>query len=184
MTVAEGMQELKRISKLIRTRCNQISRYSSKKKGMPDEVANQKKYVDEQWQSARDLLARYSKIKLAIQSSNLIKGFTFEDRFYTIAEAILYKQYLASQLNMLLDSFNDYTAKSQLSKFTDAIRVLSRNANATNNNAQQVLNEASLVPELYYNPVEIQREREKLTDFLSKVNVLIDKSNHEAQIEI
>jgi len=47
MTIADGLNELKRIEKVVLKKQATISRYCSKRKGEKDEVENQKKFVKE-----------------------------------------------------------------------------------------------------------------------------------------
>ena len=89
ITVAEGLQELKLINDKLNGRIEKIRRYGSKRPGSEDEIENQRKYVKEQAQSAKDLLTRYKKLKLAINQSNLKTFFTWDNKSYSIAEAIL-----------------------------------------------------------------------------------------------
>ena len=177
LSVAEGMQELKRIDKLLNTKYGLIARYASKKKGDPDEVVNQKDYIKEQEQSARDLLERYKRIKLAIQLSNLTNTFEFNGKSYSIAEAILYKQYLQEKFSGLLNAFNDARAQLRLSEF-------GRYISAMKDQTAESLAQMNLVPELFYDAKKVQAERESLADFMAKMNVLIDKNNHTATIEV
>ena len=92
ITIADALTELKRIKKLLTKRSQNITRYSSKRKGGKDEIENQRKFIDSEYQSAKDLIVRYKTIKLAINASNLETMLSFEKKTFSVADAILFKQ--------------------------------------------------------------------------------------------
>lgn len=170
LTIAEGLRELGRIDKLLRKRYRNIKRYASKLKATVDEIPNQQAYIREQEQSARDLLVRWKTIKLAINTANLEATFTFNDTEYSVAEAILHKQYLSDQYAKLYDSFDTTNADNQLSAMS--IRGL-------NDESRQAMN---LVPEVYFNIKIVQKNVENLLALTSRLDALIDASNHRTTI--
>jgi hypothetical protein len=178
MTIAEGLQELKRIDAMLDQKKQVIARYCSKKKGLPDEVTNQDAYVKEQAQSGIDLLKRYSAIKTAIQKANLEASFTLDGKTFTLAEAILFKQYLLREYQEYWMSFNPATAQAQINFYTNQI------ANRMNTLTPEQLTALNLVPELFYDPKKVQAEVEKLLTLKTSMDALIDKTNHATTIEI
>jgi hypothetical protein len=188
LTIAEAMEETKRIDKLLDQRFQYISRYCSKKKGTVDEIKNQAEWMKEQVQSARDLMERYKAIKLAIGISNTVNGFDFNGKHYTIAEALLYKNYLSKngigKLDQFLNSFNKNTAEAQLANWNNAIARTAQETSKSGAELSKQLEEMNLVAELFYDEKKIIKEKEDLLELMSKMNVLIDKSNHSTSIEI
>lgn len=176
MTIAEGLKELKRIDSLLEQRNVIIARYCSKKKNSRDEIEKQQEYVKEQTQSAIDLLKRYSKIKLVIQQANLSASFAFDDKQYSLAEAILYKQYLHEHFLQLWNSFTTTTAQAQL------MNIMQRQG-FLNLTAEQ-LEKIDMVPELYYDEKFVQKQKEDLIALKLNMDSLIDKTNHATTIEI
>lgn len=175
MSIAEALRELTRIDSLLPNRYANIARYCSKKRNSKDEVEKQAEYVKAQAQSARDLIARYAAIKLRIQSTNLTTSFEYNGKQYSIAEALLYKQGLASQLSRLYASFNTDNAEMQISQYTRRL------GNAL---SAEDLEKIDMVPETYYDEKAIQKEKEDLVGFLAMIDALIDKSNHSTYITL
>jgi len=173
LTIAEALRELKRIDSLFIQRCQNIKRYCSKKKNSPDEITNQKTYIKEQVQSANDLLTRYKNIKLEINKANLVASFPFKNKTYTIAEALLYKQYLKNKYDLLYDSFTTENANRQLSVIRMNVQL-----------APEELEAANLVPEVYYDEKKIQTLKEDLLELMSIMDALIDQTNHKTTIKI
>jgi hypothetical protein len=173
LTIAEALRELKLIDNLLTKRRANIARYCSKKKNSIDEIEKQKAFVKEQFQSARDLLTRYKDIKLAIQKANLDSTFTFNKQEYTISEALLYKQYLKEQYELLYNSFTPRNAQTQLQalQLRGAVQL-----------TEEELKAANLVPELYYDERKIQIYKEDLLTFMAMIDALIDKTNHATTI--
>jgi len=125
--------------------------------------------------AAFDLLKRYSIIKLAIQQSNLTSTFVYEDNAYSIAEAILLKQYLYDQYVEILQAHNANMADQQ-------IMNLKRNVGVALTPEQ--MEALDLIPELYYDPIEIQKQYEHHIGLRTYINALIDKSNHNTIITL
>jgi hypothetical protein len=175
MTIAEGLKELKRIDSLLTQRFALIMRYCSKKKNSRDEIEKQQEYVKEQTQSAIDLLKRYSTIKLAIQQANLSASFTFGEKQYTLAEAILYKQYLYERYGLLWNSFTNNNAQMQL-QYAQTRQY----ANLT----PEQLEKIDMIPELYYDEKHVQQQKEELMALKLNMDSLIDKTNHATTIEV
>ncbi len=176
MTVAEALTELKRINKLSAKRCQNIRRYSSKKRGELDEVEGQKKWIAAQYQSAKDLIKRWTKIKLAINASNLKTIIEFEGSKFSVAEAILFKQQLYEMKNDLLNSFTPETGLNQIHTHLGNIGRLDLN--------EEQMAAINLVPELMYNEAEMIKEKEDLLNLYSFIDALIEKSNHNTVITI
>jgi len=175
MTVADALTELKRIDKAIQRRCQSIRRYCSKRKSSKDEIENQKAYVTAKIQSAEDLIRRYQDIKLTINESNLVTLITFRNRTFSVAEAILFKQWTHAQQTVLLSSFDTTTATTQIRDFQRTIVQ-----GAINPEAMEKLD---LVPELLYNEKKIESLKEQNLDMYSYVDALIEKSNHHTFID-
>lgn len=176
MTVAEALTELKRIAKLLNKRIQNITRYSSKKKGDPDEVEGQKSWIKQQHQSANDLIERWTKIKLAMNKSNLEAIIDFEGDQFSVAEAILFKQQLHEMKSNLLNAFTPETARSQ-------IRTYLSNVSRVGLTEEEMVG-ANLVPELMYNEAQIIKAKEDLLNLYSFIDALIEKSNHNTVITI
>jgi len=176
MTVAEALTELKRIAKLSARRNRNIARYSSKKKGDPDEVEGQKAWIAAQYQSAKDLIERWTKIKLAINDSNLETIIEFEGKKFSVAEAILFKQQLYEMKNNLLNSFTPKTGQDQIRTHLGAIGRLDL--------TKEEMTAINMVPELMYNEAEMIKAKEDLLNLYSFIDALIEKSNHNTVITI
>lgn len=174
MTIQDGLTELKRIHKLLETRRDNIRRYSSKKRGNKDEIEKQQEFVNEQFQSAKDLLQRYLNIKLAINVSNLSTIIVFKGKEFSVAEGILFKQRVYQAWTQLYESFSPSTGLSQISEFRRNIGGLT---------AEQ-LEKLDFVPELLYDEKEILKLKEENLDLYAYIDALIDKSNHATTIEI
>ncbi len=172
MSVAEGLRELERIDELFDQRTMEIGKYCSKWKDAKDIITNQKDYVDEQAQSARDLITDYKNIKLAINQSNIDTTFEFNGVTYSVAEAILYKQGIKNLYTRLYNAFHDNTARRQISE------------QRTGGLTEEHLVKLDLVPQLYYDPKVIQKEKEDLLTLMSHLDSLIDKANHNTEITV
>lgn len=174
LSIAEGLQELKRIAKLLENRRRYITRYCSKKKGSRDEIEKQAEFVKAQYKSALDLLKRYQDIKTEIQKANLFASFTYNNKKYTISEAILYKQFLKAQYEALYNSFSPINAQEQLSLYQRAFGTLTPDQ----------LEKIDMVPELFYDEKEVLKQKENLIGLMANMNALIDKTNHSTTINI
>ena len=179
MSIAEGLQELKLVAQKLQQRRTNISRYGSKRRGTKDEVEKQKDFVKEQNQSALDLIKRYRDIKLAIAKSNIETTFEFNGITYSIAEAILYKQGIDRMYNNLYLSF---TANNALQQIREHSRMIGVTTNVLG--SEEMLETLDLIPELYYDEKDVQKNREDLLEFMSKINALIDKANHNTSITV
>ena len=177
MSVAEAIQECKRLDKLMDTRTEQIARYSSKKMGEKDSIENQREYVKEQSQSFRDLMRRYIAIKMAIQESNLKTSFEYNGKPIMIAEAIMYHQYTEAKLTTFLNAHNELVGNQQLLAYRGVLSTL-------RDQTPESLAKMNFAIERFYDEKQIQKEKEDLVEFMSKLNVLIDKSNHSTSIEV
>ncbi len=176
MTVAEALTELKRIVKLSEKRNQNIRRYSSKKRGELDEVENQKKWIAAQHQSAKDLIKRWTAVKLAMNASNLVTIIEFEGEKFSVAEAILFKQQLYEMKRNLLNSFTPDTGLTQIRTHLGNIGRLDLD--------EEQMRAINLVPELMYNEAEMIKAREDLLNIYSFIDSLIEKSNHNTVITI
>jgi len=184
MTVAEGLTELKRIAKVLPLRYRNIQQFCSKRAGSKDEIENQQDYVKKQRQSAEDLIARWQAIKVAIAKSNLETTITWKDTTMTVHEAILWKSVpgrgrsIQSMLTGLYNSFNTQNAELQINEYA-SISGLSR-VNISDEQRQKL----DLTPVRYYDEREIQKKLEELLELESKLDALIDASNHQTFINI
>lgn len=176
LTVAEGLRELKLISDRLALRRQNINRYSSKMEKSKDEIENQRDYVSTQFQSAKDLLQRYSNIKLGIQLANLNSRIVFKTFDISVAEALLYKQYLHIEHEKLLSSFTPSNAARQV---RDRQRAL-----GLGQLTPELAESLNLMPELYYDERDIQNQKEDLLDFMAYLDALIDKTNHNTYLDI
>jgi hypothetical protein len=174
LTIAEGLQELKRIVKILESRRNYIIRYCSKKKGSRDEIEKQAEFVKAQFKSALDLITRYKDVKTEIQKANLTASFTFNGKKYTLSEAILYKQFLNAQYTALYNSFNTSTAQAHLLIYQRAFGNLT----------PEQLEKIDMVPELYYDEKQIIKNKEDLIGLMANMDALIDKTNHATTINV
>jgi len=176
MTVAEALTELKRIAKLLLKRNKNIRRYSSKKKGELDEVEGQKAWIEAQYQSAKDLIKRWTAIKLAMNTSNLETIIEFEGEKFSVAEAILFKQQLYEMKKDLLESFTPERGQQLIQAHMSQVgrMELSEEERAAIN----------LVPELMYSEAEMIKAREDLLNLYSFIDALIESSNHNTVIDI
>jgi len=177
ITIADALTELKRIKKLLVKRVQNITRYSSKRKGGKDEIENQKKFITSEYQSAKDLITRYKNIKLAINASNLDTMLTFEKKTFSVAEAILFKQQFHEMNNQILNSFSANTGLAQINAYTRMIGGLGALT-------QEQLEKIDMVPELLYDEAEILKSKEEQLNLYSFVDALIEKSNHNTNISI
>lgn len=176
MTVAEALTELKRIVKLSAKRNQNIFRYSSKKRGELDEVEGQKKWIAAQYQSAKDLIERWTKIKLALNDSNLQTVIEFEGSKFSVAEAILFKQQLYEMKNNLLNSFKPDTGLNQIRTHLGNIGRLDL--------TEEEMTAINMVPELMYDEAKMIKAKEDLLNLYSFIDALIEKSNHNTVIAL
>lgn len=174
ISIAEALRELDRIDGLLTMRRAHITRYCSKRRKSRDEIEKQKEYVKNQFQSAKDLLIRYRDIKIAMQKANLTSTFTFNGKEYSIAEALLYKQYLKEQYQTLYNSFSPQNAERQLLAWRETLVNLT----------PEQLEAIDMVPELYYDEKKIQKAKEDLLGLMTSIDALIDKSNHTVTISV
>jgi len=175
MTVAEALTELKRIVKLSTKRNQNIRRYSSKKRGEMDEITGQKEWIEAQYQSAKDLIERWTKIKLALNDSNLRTIIEFEGEKFSVAEAILFKQQLYEMKNNLLNSFTPDTGLDQIRTHMGSLRP---------DLTEEEMKGANLVPELMYDEAEMIKAKEDLLSLYSFIDALIEQSNHKTVITL
>ena len=171
LTIADALNELKRIDKLLSQREENITRYCSKRRGSKDEIENQKDFVKNQRKSAEDLITRFRDIKIAIQISNLDTKFEFGGVTYSIAEALLIKQQLHQKYTNLYHSFNTQTGESQIMDYQRTLGHLD-----TSN--KEILDKLDLVPEVFYDEKVIMANKESLLELYSHLDSLIEKSNH------
>lgn len=176
MTIQDGLSELKLISQKLDRQNMLIGQYSSKRKGDPEAIENQKQYVKELMQSNSDLIKKYISIKIAIQRANLKATFVFEDKEYSLAEALLYKQGVFVMVENFANSMNDRTAQT-------AIRMASGGINVRTLEEKQ-LEALNLVPHLFYSEEKKQKKLDSLLELKSHLDRLIDKTNHRTFIVI
>jgi hypothetical protein len=172
MSIADALRELERIDELLDQRTHEIRKYCSKKSGAKDSIEGQENYVKERVQSADDLITRYRDIKLEINRANLDTPFLFNEETYTIATAILYKHSLKNMYTKLYNSFDDSSARREISEF--------RLSGLTD----EQLVKLDLVPQLFYDPKAIQKKKEDLLTLMSHLDSLIDKANHNTEITV
>ena len=178
LTVADALTELKRIKKLLDKRIQNISRYASKRRGGKDEIDNQKKYIDSETQSAKDLITRYKDIKLAINKSNLETMLDFEGKQFSVAEAILFKQQLYEMNNKLYNAFTPNTGVNLVNQY---IRTL---GGIGGQFTEEQMEKLDLVPELLYDEKKLLKLKEDNLSLYSFVDALIEKSNHNTFISL
>jgi len=180
MTIADALTELKRLKKLHTKRCRDIRRYSSKKRGNPDEIEGQRAWVDSQFQSAKDIEERYKRIKLLINESNLETKIEFEQDVFTVAEAILFKQMFYEMREDLLNSFTPDTGAKQVNDYIHT-KTTGRGMMDLDNDEREAIN---LVPELFYEEATILKLKDDNLNLYSFIDALIEKSNHNTVITI
>jgi len=177
MTIADGLNELKRIEKVVLKKQATISRYCSKRKGEKDEVENQKKFVKETAQSARDLLTRHGTIKLAINKSNLETMVHFEGKDMSVAELILYKQKYHGLRVAYLNAFHANNGRNQVQNFATTLGM-------RGSMSEEQAIKFDLVPELYYDEKQLIKDKEEALNLYAYTDSLIEKSNHKTFIEV
>ncbi len=177
ITIADALTELKRISKLLPTRHQNISRYASKRKGVKDEIENQRKFVESEYQSAQDLITRYKDIKLAINRSNLETHIVFQGETFSVAEAILFKQTFYDMNKTLYNQFTPNNGNLQVNQFA---RLMGGSLKLT----QEQIEKLDLVPELLYDEKQILRAKEENLNKYSYIDALIEKNNHNTFISL
>ena len=176
MSVAEAMVELKLIVKKLETRTESIRKYSSKAKMIEDEIEDQEKYVKELIQSSEDLIKRYTRIKLAIQKSNIETTFEFQGKTYTIAEAILLKQGILDLHEKIWLSLTSITGRNQIDEYLRKFGMGTM--------SDEALEKLELVPHLFYDQKMKKDKLEELLELRSYLDRLIDKANHNKIINI
>lgn len=185
MTVAEALSELKRINRILPQRSANIRRYCSKMKASEDEVDHQRDFIDGQRQSAEDLIDRYVKIKLAIAQSNLVTMIEWEGNRMSVAEAILYKPNVgnrsSSTSHMLKQLYQSFVPENGTRMVEYFARQLGHNLQSMEEGQRALVN---LVPELYYDPKEIENIRDNIIALETRLDALIDGSNHQTTISI
>ena len=184
MTVAEGLNELKRIYSLVMQRANNIRRYSSRCRKEPEEIDNQQDYINGQRQSAEDLIERYLKIKTAIQIANNTERIRYtatngKQYDISVAEGLLWKQPdgIFMMRQNLLQSFNIQTAQNQIMTY-----LRSRQAGVSL--SQDELEKLDWVPHRYYDERAVMDDIEGIAEFKTKLDYLLDASNHRTVITI
>ena len=176
MTIADALTELKRIKKLIDKRVQIITRYSSKRRGGKDEVENQRRFIDSESQSVKDLITRYKDIKLAINKSNIETILNFEGKQFSVAEAILFKQQFYKMNETLYNAFNPNTGNTQVNQYARIMGTVQ----LTEEQAEKL----DLVPELLYDEKQILKLKEDNLNLFSFADALIEKSNHNTYISL
>ncbi|GAH21671.1 unnamed protein product, partial [marine sediment metagenome] len=146
------------------------------KRGELDEIDGQKKWIAAQYQSAKDLIMRWTKIKLAMNESNLKTIIEFEGEKFSVAEAILFKQNLYEMKYNLLNSFKPDTGLNQIRIHMGNIGRLEL--------TEEELSAINMVPELMYDEAEMIKAKEDLLNLYSFIDALIEKSNHNTFITI
>jgi len=179
MTIADGLNELKRIEKVVLKKQANISRYCSKRRGQKDEIDEQKKFVKETGQSVRDLLQRHKTIKLAINRSNLDTMVHFEGKDLSIAEAILFKQKYYVLTNAYHNSFHHNNGRNQIQNFVNTLGIRSGSVIDA-----ELAEKFDLVPELYYDEKSLIKSKEDHLSLYSYIDTLIEKSNHKTFIGV
>lgn len=177
LTIADALTELKRIKKLLLKRNEYIARYSSKKRGNKDEIENQKDFIAQTFQSAKDLIQRFTDIKLAINKSNLETTITFKENTLSVAEAILFKQQFYQMRTDLYNSFGPAVGLAQVNAYVRAIGALGTLS-------QEQLEKLDMVPELLYDEKQMINLREENLSLYSFIDALIEKANHNTTISI
>ena len=176
MTIADGLTELKRIIKLLDVKSQNLKRYSSKQRASKDEVESQKEYVASELKAANDLITRYTNIKLAIQKSNLETLIEHAGVSFSIAEALLLKQGIFDMKNKVYESLTNQNAIRQLNEYNNRIQARAL--------TQQEMESLNFVPELLYDELKNQKNKENLLDLRSYIDALIEKSNHQTFIQV
>jgi len=178
LTVADALSELKRIKKLLVNRNQNISRYCSKRRGGKDEIENQKKFIESEFQSAKDLITRYKNIKLAINKSNLETILEFGGKTFSVADAILFKQQFYEMNKELLNAFMPNTGISQVNQYIQSLGGIGHQF------TEEQMQKLDLVPELLYDEKVILKAKEDDLNLYSFVDALIEKSNHNTYISL
>ena len=176
MTVAEAMEELKLINKKFQNNIELLKKYSSKAKKNDDSIEKQEEYVKGLIQSSKDLVSRYTKIKIEIQKSNLTSAIEFKGKDYSIAEALLLKQGLFDWKERLWNSISEKQAEFQINKLLEAMGRLTL--------TEEALEKLDLIPHLFYDEKEKQEKLDDLLELRSYIDRLIEKSNHQTLITI
>lgn len=73
----------------------------------------------------------------------------------------------------LYDAFVDSNGREQIQKFLQ-VRPLT----------DEFMESINITPELYYDPKRVEQDKELLLEFMSYINALIDKSNHQTTIAV
>jgi len=174
ISIAEALKELKNIDSKIERRIAEITRYCSKMRASKDEIENQDKHVEDMRKSVLDLANNYRLIKVAIQKSNLENKAEYGGNTYTIAELIMLKQGILKYYSNLYDAFSPSNAQRQIN---ESVR---RNVPID----KESLEAFNIVPQLYYDSERVRKEKEYWFEFGLKIDMLIDKNNHTAQISV
>ena len=182
MTVAEGLNEIKRVDNLLQKRVSNISLYSSKMRKEKDAIPGQQKYIDEQKQSAEDLLKRFVEVKTAIQRSNLETKIRYIPESgnpieMTVAEALTFKQESGTyeMERKLYQAFSGRTGQNQIQNYLRARQ-------GANQMEEEDLEKLDWVVYHFFDQKEVMQKLEDLDEFKIKLDVLIEASNHQAHI--
>ncbi len=175
MTIQDGLSELKLIQQKMNRNNAKLQMWSSKKKGNPDVVAEQRDKVKALMQSNKDHIKRYVKIKLAIHRANLTNSFEWDGVEYTLAEALIHKQGLFDIIEEYLNSINDRVAQQQIRDARNDFREL-----LTPEKFQQY----DLVAQLFYSPELKEKQLDGLVELKANINRLIDKTNHQVFLDL
>ena len=179
-TVAEALNELKQIDNKLRERRETITKYASKRLGDPDRIDGQAAYVEGIIQSAKDLIAHATHIRMVIQRSNLETTFEYGGKTMSIAEALDFKQRSYERLLSVNASINSTVADGLIRRTEQALQR-GVNLAALSEEQQRAL---QLLPHLFYDELEVAAERADLVELHSNVDVLIEASNHATKVDI
>lgn len=189
LTVKRGLTRLNTIEAQLTDVVGKIQKYgavSSKEKVdlVDTKVARDKnhelarKEIASLYQKHQDLLAEYSKIKSAINKSNLVTIVEVGGKVMTIAEALLIDKDTRFKINQLTQSYTFAVNRAE-----GRVETYNSRLNKENLTADE-LETAMAQVEYLVDSTEIQKHQEFLTEFITEINGVIDESNIATTIEL
>jgi len=189
LTIKRGLTRLNTIESQLSDVVAKIQKYgaiSSKEKVdlVDTKVARDKNHelargeISSLYQKHQDLLAEYSKIKSAINKSNLVTNVEIAGKVMTLAEALLIEKDTRFKIQQLTQAYTFSVSRAEG-------RVETYNARLNKENlTSDELETAMAQVEYLVDSAEIKKHQEFLSEFVVEINGVIDESNIATTIEL
>ncbi|UUV46952.1 hypothetical protein [Bacillus phage vB_BanS-Thrax5] len=189
LTVKRGLTRLNTIEAQLTEVVGKIQKYgaiSSKEKVdlVDTKVARDKNHelaraeISSLYQKHQDLLAEYSKIKSAINKSNLVTNIEVGGKVISIAEALLIDKDTRFKIQQLTQAYTFAVSRAE-----GRVETYNARLNKENLTADE-LETALAQVEYLVDASEIKKHQDFLTEFIVEINGIIDESNIATTIEL